>query len=935
MKSLQMNLRARVRHLKNGLSLLQGDWLSLLLWPLVGLVAIAALWGLMESRDALEQERLRDDARHNATALAKSYAAQMAQSLEKLDDLTLFLKHSWETSGGRIDLEQLSAQGAFSTAHSAVVMIAGPDGRAITSTRPLQPGVTFADRQYFQYHLANNSDALRVGRPTIGRVSGQRVVQVTRRLSLPDGSFDGVLVVSVPNDFFALMPEDTVFGRDGLQAIVGDDGIPRVAFVGGAGGVMGIEALSRSAACLPTKQPFLFAAKCFPDAVPRYVASSSLGSYPFKAIVGVSEREALRSYLARSQETHALFAIGSALVVFLGLFAVVLSVRLRIKRIEALKIREAYRMATENGKDGFYLYKSVLDKSDRLMDFRVVDCNERGAALYGKAKSELVGTTFLDLYGAGIFRDDLVENYGQIYVTGYGEDEYEVRAGSLVRATWLHRKFVRTFEGLAVTLRDISDTIAAKQKMAKIALEDDLTGLPNRRWLTHALPEILVKAGQSSQTVSILFIDLDNFKNVNDTQGHSAGDELLQAAAKRLEALMRNGDRVVRLGGDEFTVVLCAEPDGDTVTNVAAGIVHAFKDPFAIGGAPNIVGASIGIAVYPHDGLDAETLLRKADMAMYAAKVTKGNYRFYAEELAERLHARLTTEQELREALKSDQLVVYYQPRVRTRSGELVGMEALVRWMHPTRGLIFPDQFIPVAENSDLIVEIGEVVAHKVAAQLERWRHDGLPIVPVSVNVSPRQFDQGGVADLVRQCIRKTALPATFLEIEITESAMMGDSEQIAAQLASLAELDVKIHVDDFGTGYSSLSLLQRLSLDVLKIDRAFTAGLGVTPESEVFYRAIVSMAHALRMTTVAEGVETAAQLKVLQELGCDEIQGYLISRPLPALEARQLLVHYTTVPGAKAPPESRFYMGVGHSEIGSPTHRVPGVVSNQSSESS
>lgn len=893
-------LWARTRHLKNRLCLLRGNWLSLLLWPLAGLAALAGLWGVLESREALELDRLRADARHNATALSKTYAEQLALSLGKADDLTRFVKQNWESSGGKIDLERLSAQGIFSTAHSALMLIVGPDGHAKTSTRYLPPGVTFVDRQYFKYHQANNSDALRIGSPTVGRISGQRVVQITRRLSRPDGSFDGVLVVSVTNDFFALMPEDTVFGKDGLQALVGDDGAMRVALIGGSGGVLGNGGLHPTAACLPAKESSLLLGECFSDAVPRYVASASLGSYPFKAIVGLSEREALRPFLVRAQETRALFAAGSALVAFLGLLAIVLSVRLRMRRSEASKIREAYRMATENGKDGFYLYKRVLDKSGALADFCVVDCNERGAALYGKAKIELVGMTFGDLYGVANLQAEIVGNYDQIYTTGYGEDEYEVKPGSLLKATWLHRKFVRTFEGLAVTLRDISDTVAVKNDMARIALEDPLTGLPNRRWLAQMLPEVLVEAGQKAQTVSVLFIDLDNFKNVNDTLGHSAGDELLQAAAKRIQALMRRGDRVARLGGDEFTVVLQPGGDDAIVSNVAARIVQAFKDPFALGGGAYIVGASIGIAGYPHDGTDSETLLKKADMAMYAAKVAKSTFRFYSTELAERLRVRLTTEQDLRHALKTDQLVVYYQPRVRAGSGELVGLEALVRWMHPTRGLISPDEFIPVAENSELIVDIGEVVALKVAMQIKRWDQDGLPIVPISINVSPRQFDQGGVADLMRRCIRDTGLPAAFFEVEITESAMMGDTKQIAAQLTALAELGIKIHVDDFGTGYSSLSLLQRLSLDVLKIDRAFTAGLGVSPESEVLYRAIVSMAHALGMTTVAEGVETAAQLEILRDLKCDEIQGYLISKPLPAPEAGQLLIRLA-MPSAAA----------------------------------
>jgi diguanylate cyclase (GGDEF)-like protein len=443
---------------------------------------------------------------------------------------------------------------------------------------------------------------------------------------------------------------------------------------------------------------------------------------------------------------------------------------------------------------------------------------------------------------------------------------------------------VRTNIGLAVTLRDISEAKAHERELVRIGNDDQLTGLPNRHWLMGFLPAAFERANSRDAMLGLLFIDLDGFKNVNDTQGHSAGDELLQAAALRLKSVLRPTDHVVRFGGDEFIIVLEAPVEEGAAARVAERILDAFIQPFELSRGRHTVGTSIGIGLFPRDGKDAETLLRSADMAMYSAKdAGKGHYRFYRPELYESLTRQLDMQQQLIRAIEEDQFVLLYQPRVDAMTGELVGMEALVRWMHPELGMVPPNDFIPLAETTGVIIVFGELVLNKVAAQLALWQQQGVPVVPVSVNVSARQFNEGNVKSLIASCLVTHKIAPELIEIELTESAMVGDVDNILEQVGAISALGIKIHIDDFGTGYSSLSLLRMLKMDVLKVDRSFTAQLGKGKEGEIFFKAIVSMAKALDMRVIAEGVETEEQLRILQSLSCDEIQGYFVSRPLPA----------------------------------------------------
>ena len=891
LKKLYCNLKTRLKQGKRLLPLLRAHRIRFALWIAIGLIAVSSLWLIDYSRRNEELTSLHAVAKREAAALSSAYAQQIVRSLEKLDELTALFQYEWERSGRTLRLEDLAARGLLSSDHFASFLIVDANGNNVTSTRPNRSDAKFNDRRYFKQHQADPSSALKVSTPTVGKISNQRVIHVTRRINKPDGTFDGVLVVSVANDFFTPLSNDTIFGKEGLQAVVGDDGEVRVSLIGGELSPPPSTALKTDPQCMPLAQPTLVAATCFSDHRARFIAVTGFAGYPFKAVVGLSEHEILTPFLQRTSERDRSLWMTSGLIAFSCIFALLLSALLTLKREEASEIRKAYRLATENGKDGFFLWRKVEDDEGVVVDFQIVDCNERGAEMYGLSKSELVGSTFTSQYGNSPYRDFMVSSYRNVFERGHGEDNIEVPPQSLLKAKWLHRKYVRTFEGLAVTHSDIGDKIAAEQEMSRRAIEDNLTGLPNRYWLSQNLPVILMDAVQAKTKVAVLFLDLDDFKNVNDSRGHSAGDELLRSAADRLLGSVRPNDHVARFGGDEFTIVMRNITDESQVTGLANRIIDSLKTPFLINGDENVVGASVGIAIFPADGNDGETLLKNADIAMYAAKVEKGGYCFYSHDLYARREARLATEQEIVRALKADEFILYYQPRLRPTTREVVGMEALVRWASPARGLVPPSEFIPIAESSDLIVQLGEIIAEKVALQIKKWVTSGHVVVPVSVNVSARQFRKGRVQALIARLLAETRIDPALLQVEITESAMMQDEDEVGIQLAALDKMGVKTHVDDFGTGYSSLALLQRLSLDVLKIDRAFTATLGKNPESEILFRAIVSMGHALGMEVVAEGVETEEQLALIIKLGCDEVQGFLFAKPMPACEAEQIIL--------------------------------------------
>jgi diguanylate cyclase (GGDEF)-like protein len=513
--------------------------------------------------------------------------------------------------------------------------------------------------------------------------------------------------------------------------------------------------------------------------------------------------------------------------------------------------------------------------------FEIVDCSHRGAELVRHRREELIGKTISALYSAAK-PDRLMAALREAMQKGTFEGEVEVSSDSPFTTQWAHLKIMRSDGDLAVTLRDISDSKAHVAELERRGNEDTLTGLPNRHWVQTYLPKAIERAASDQSMLAILFIDLDGFKQINDRMGHAAGDDVLRSAARRIKDAVRPHDCVVRLGGDEFVVILEAVTQNADAAHVAERILHAFQDDFRLTAGIHSVGASIGISVFPHDGTDADTLLQHADIAMYSVKTSgKRNYRFFDQRFYESLRARLEQEAELRHAIEHDQFVMYYQPRIDISTGVTSSMEALVRWAHPTKGLINPAAFIPLAEETGVILSLGELVIDKVCSQLAIWTKAGKDPVPVSINVSSRQFNESDIANILSVTFARHKIDAKLIEIELTESSMMGDSQEVAQALRAIQIMGIKLLVDDFGTGYSSLAQLQRLDFDLLKVDQAFTARLEKTKEGSVFFLAIITMAHALGMRVVAEGVETEAQAEILKALQCDELQGFYISRPL------------------------------------------------------
>jgi diguanylate cyclase (GGDEF)-like protein/PAS domain S-box-containing protein len=445
--------------------------------------------------------------------------------------------------------------------------------------------------------------------------------------------------------------------------------------------------------------------------------------------------------------------------------------------------------------------------------------------------------------------------------------------------------------GLANILATAVERQEARNRLTYLAQYDPLTNLPNRRRLAHSLEDAIGAAARGDGRAAVMFIDLDRFKNVNDMLGHGVGDQLLVQAAQRLSACARAGDVVARLGGDEFALVLPALEDDMLAAGVAARVIEALAQPFHLAGQPLFVSASVGIATYPENGRDAETLLKNADTAMYGAKNGgRNNYQFYVAEMHENATQRLQTETQLRQALERGEFLLHYQPKLDLASGTISGFEALLRWDHPQRGLVPPLEFIAILEDTGLILPVGEWVIGEVCRQLEAWQAAGMAVRPVAINLSARQLQQADLAGAVERIVARAGVDPALLEFELTESMLMANPEAAVEILKRIKALGIRLSVDDFGTGYSSLAYLKRFPLDALKIDRTFVRDLPDDPDDAAITKAVIRLAHSLSLKVVAEGVENADQLRELEHYGCDQIQGYYVSRPLPAHGCAALL---------------------------------------------
>ncbi|GGY85966.1 putative bifunctional diguanylate cyclase/phosphodiesterase [Pseudoduganella plicata] len=530
-----------------------------------------------------------------------------------------------------------------------------------------------------------------------------------------------------------------------------------------------------------------------------------------------------------------------------------------------------------------HLHESVItmDQSGFITSW-----NRGAERLFGYTSVEAVGRNILFLYDDEdpSFHDPFLEGGGRLMEVRRKKKSGEVFWASLSLSPLCD--IDNRSMGLIAYLTDITERKEAEERIHHLAYYDALTGLPNRTLLTKLVDQAVAVAQRGGMQGCVLFIDLNRFKLINDALGRQAGDQLLREVAGRFRQALREQDVVARLGGDEFAVGLFEIGQDLEASMVAQKLMAALSEPFIIDGNDLRVGAAIGISVYPQDGTDAETLLRQADIAMYRAKqgMEADGVAFYSQDMNQGMHERMKIESGLRQALGNGELLLHYQPKFSIHDGTIVGAEALVRWQHPERGMVPPAEFIPLAEATGLVVQVGEWVLEQACAQAQEWKRAGMQPIRLAVNVSAREFTQA-LPGRVQETLRRYGLEPDWLELEITESTLMHNIDRVIGIMDRITALGVALSLDDFGTGYSSLSYLKRFPIDTLKIDRSFTMGLPTDANDCAIASTIISIAQQLKHRVIAEGVETAEQVAFLRSAGCNEVQGYLYSRPLPAAE--------------------------------------------------
>ncbi|MDR0703014.1 MAG: EAL domain-containing protein [Azoarcus sp.] len=566
---------------------------------------------------------------------------------------------------------------------------------------------------------------------------------------------------------------------------------------------------------------------------------------------------------------------------------------------------DAEKEARDSRNHLLQLYDTMVDGYARVgKDFRIQECNRAFREMLGYTEEEILNLTPRDITPADWHNLDIRIEQEQLLRRGYS-DIYEKEQLRKDGTTFpielqLYRCLDSTgnYDGFWGVIRDISERKRQQANIDYISYHDSLTNLPNRALLLEKLEHTLKRARhlfpatalgtqpEDGYQVALLFIDLDHFKNINDTMGHAVGDTLLQIAAGKIARVLRESDLLARIGGDEFVILLEAPVSTSATTSVANRILSLFSLPIPLPEKEVYMSTSIGISLFPKDGDDTESLIKHAELAMFQAKSEgRAVFRFYGAELGAGIMERMTLEHDLRGALQRREFVLYYQPQIALATGQLAGVEALLRWVHPARGIIAPSQFIPIAEDIGIISEIGAWVLQEACRQMDEWLVAGFKVPSMAVNISAQQFERSNLIAIVQEQLNKYHLPPDTLELEVTESILMHKTELILAALEGIKKMGVRLAIDDFGTGYSSLGYLKSLPVQRLKIDTSFVREIGIDSNDEAITRAVIALSASLGLETVAEGVERGEQEQFLRDENCQFVQGFRYSRPLPAAE--------------------------------------------------
>jgi diguanylate cyclase (GGDEF)-like protein len=737
---------------------------------IMGVLLLLVIWWATFYLVITERETARRTIITSNVELTETYEAQVARILREIGQALRLVRYTLERGTQPPVLPTLEAKDLLPTSLLFTVAYADASGEVIETTGKL-PGSSFAGMDFFE--VQRDRDAPVVGLPWTDTEPGKTLLPFSYRVSAPDGSFAGIVVLLVKAAFFVSAYDDYArLGDQGLIGLIGTDGVFRIRRTGNAlSSGDDIESVGLAVDVPGTWSP-ASQHRVERDGMRSIISVQPLLDFPVAIIVGLSEDEWFAETAAETQ-MHILRGLGASALVITVLFIL--------------------------GRMGWQVQQARMRAFEKQ-----------------------------------------VEHSAHV--------EY-------------------------------------------LAFHDMLTGLPNREYFTQFLADTINQSHRYERKLAILLLDLDRFKFVNDTLGHSVGDDLLKEIASRLKQALRDSDFIARHGGDEFVILVPEVKSERELPEVVARVLELISEPFRLKGREIRTSASIGVSIFPEDGQDEESLLQCADIAMYHAKSEgKNNYQFYSSKISENSIDRLALETGLAYAIENNEFVLFYQGRLDTRSNRIVGAEALVRWKRPGVGLVPPLGFIPIAEETGQIIAIGKWVLHEACRQCVTWHRNGYPGLRMSVNLSARQFADDGMFDDLNTVLERTSMDPNLLELEITESMLMRDVEQASRTLAELRKLGIRIAVDDFGTGYSSLSTLKQFPLDVIKIDGSFVGGVVDDHQAQSLIGAIIAVGESLNLRVVAEGAETHAEATFLRAKNCDEIQGYFVNRPTPAARFAKLL---------------------------------------------
>jgi diguanylate cyclase (GGDEF)-like protein len=848
----------------------------------LGLTIIVMLWaGVFFVYRADVQQDYRDVERRNQN-YALLFEENVLRSIGEIDKALLYLRRSVEASRDTTDYQTIVM--TTDVLSEIIVQVAIIDAKGIargSNASPEAPKqIDISDREHFQVHLKSNDDMLFISKPVVGRASGKWSVQFTRRFSYEDGGFAGIVVASMDPAHFTSFYDKIDLGSTTSVAMMGSDGVVRSS---GGGAVARLSLGQNLTGSNLFKHLQTGTSSVFLDtgATPEdslLVTARKVRGHPLWVTVSTQEADIYKASWANLQQN-------SLIVAFLTILILIALEQILRAEAKAAQKAQQLQLTLEQISQGIMLV--TKDRQIPIINRRCAELLmlpeeliETPPQFDELAQYEAINGHAPQSIEAGMLPANAQEpGDPELAITDYQRPD-----GTFIEV----RKTQLPDGGFVQTFTDITVRREAEAYIAKLAAEDPLTKLHNRRVFRSKLQELIET--DKEHRFAVLFMDMDRFKVVNDTIGHRIGDNLLIEVARRLRAVLGEADVLSRLGGDEFAILMPAIQSRSQVEAIAQRIVSAMAEPFQVEHHLIRTSISIGIALGPDDGKSEDDLLVAADLALYAVKVGgRGTFRFYEKSMNDDVNDRREVEIDLREALEYGQLELYYQPIVDLQRNKIGGFEALARWPHPTKGMISPAKFIPVAEDCGLIVALGKWALTEACRTAMKWPRD----MKISVNVSPLQLVSSDLPDTVSRVLAETGLEPHRLALEFTERIFIDESEKTLSTLHKLKDLGVQIALDDFGTGYSSLSYLRSFPFDTLKIDRSFISDLGASTSSNVIVQAVILIAGGLGIRTVAEGIESSQQLQILKGLGCKEVQGFRLGKPVPFKEASAMIENW------------------------------------------